>query len=825
MNTRRLPHTAASSRAWEPRRPAGVFGSITRRRDASAPRWAMALLFTHALSLCAAEIDPSKLPPAATRQIDFIRDVKPILQNHCLKCHSDEKPKAHFRLTSREFALKGGEHGVDIIPGQSAKSPLIAYVARLDEEMAMPPEGRGEPLNAGEIGVLRAWIDQGVKWEATLREPATQLSIVPIAGGTAVRGDAKKFRELYWQRDGWDGGLDQFELTEKPAPDSTITASGHVLLDDYKINLSAEKTDLGFARFGWSQFRRYYDDTGGYYPLFSPSTFSLDRDLHMDIGRAWTEVGLTLPHWPKIVVGYDYQYRDGTESTLHWGPVSAGATTRDIYPAFETVSEKTHTFKVDLEYDVAGVTLSDNFRAEWYRLATYSVNESGYTLGASGMSLTTADDRQKYFQGANTFHLEKQLTGWWLASGGFLYSHLSSDGAMDVVTLNPTFLNPIPGAPGWDSQSIQLERESSVFSLSSLLGSWEGLTISLGAQSEWTRQQGFTMAAVTNVLPFASFMIAPETLNANLDRSIFTQDLGLRFTRIPFTTIFADVRFQQDDLGEYDAEQGGLTEFLRRTDMQSDLKDFRVGFNTSPWRRLSLSGDFRRYENTTDYDTLFKEPSTLQGYPAFIRWRDLLSQEAQTKLSFQVSAWLKTSFTYQWLKNHYRTATDPVDGPGPNAPGGISPGESLLAGTYDSQIASLNATLTPWRRLFFSTTFSFQHARTQTDANGAPAIAPYVGNIYSILLNGTYALNDGTDLIAGYSFSTADFSQDNFAQGLPLGAHYHQHAVQAGCQRKLGKNKNIGLQYRYYSYSDAGLGGANDFAAHALFATFAWRLP
>src|SRR4029077_11664849 len=100
-----------------------------------------------------------------------------------------------------------------------------------------------------EVGLLRAWIDQGVKWEPTLQEPATQLSIVPIAGGTAVRGDAKNFREIYWQRDGWNGGVEEFEMTEKPSAGSVITASGHILADDYKINLSAEKTDLGFARF------------------------------------------------------------------------------------------------------------------------------------------------------------------------------------------------------------------------------------------------------------------------------------------------------------------------------------------------------------------------------------------------------------------------------------------------------------------------------------------------------------------------------------------------------------------------------------------------
>jgi len=75
------------------------------------------LLLTPSLVGLGAEIDEARLPSPASQKIDFTRDIKPILQTHCLKCHSDEKPKSHFRLTSRENALKGGQHGVDIISG------------------------------------------------------------------------------------------------------------------------------------------------------------------------------------------------------------------------------------------------------------------------------------------------------------------------------------------------------------------------------------------------------------------------------------------------------------------------------------------------------------------------------------------------------------------------------------------------------------------------------------------------------------------------------------------------------------------------------------
>jgi len=96
-------------------------------------------------------------------------------------------------------------------------------------------------------------------------------------------------------------GLENFEITDRPAPETKVTTSGHIFNEDVKVVLDAEKNGLGFTRLGWLQFRKYDDDSGGYYQPFFPSIYTLDRDLHTDVGRAWADFGLTLPHWPRIV--------------------------------------------------------------------------------------------------------------------------------------------------------------------------------------------------------------------------------------------------------------------------------------------------------------------------------------------------------------------------------------------------------------------------------------------------------------------------------------------------------------------------------------------
>ena len=136
--------------------------------------WVSSLLCVAAVSAEAAEVDLSRLPAPASRPVDFVRDIKPIFEGSCLKCHGPEKQKADLRLDVKAVALQGGMSGPVILPGQSSNSPLVQMVAGLKgEEMFMPPKGK--PLTAEQIGLLRAWIDQGAKWPDGL-DPADYVN-------------------------------------------------------------------------------------------------------------------------------------------------------------------------------------------------------------------------------------------------------------------------------------------------------------------------------------------------------------------------------------------------------------------------------------------------------------------------------------------------------------------------------------------------------------------------------------------------------------------------------------------------------------------------
>jgi len=126
------------------------------------------------------------IPPAVTRSVDFETEVRPIFEASCLECHGPNRQRSDFRIDVKKIVLAGGGSGEpSVVPGKSAESPLIRYVAGLEEDMLMPPDGRGDPLTPEQIGVLRAWIDQGAAWpdhaSATEEDPRDWWSLRPLA--------------------------------------------------------------------------------------------------------------------------------------------------------------------------------------------------------------------------------------------------------------------------------------------------------------------------------------------------------------------------------------------------------------------------------------------------------------------------------------------------------------------------------------------------------------------------------------------------------------------------------------------------------------------
>ncbi len=128
-------------------------------------------------------LSPALLPAAP---VDFVRDVRPLLEKHCVSCHGAEKQKSGLRLDIKEAALTGGDnHGPDIVAGKAKDSPLIQFLVTEDEDELMPPKGR---LAQAEIDLLTRWINEGAVWPdgvdtAQLEDRTDHWAFKPVSEG------------------------------------------------------------------------------------------------------------------------------------------------------------------------------------------------------------------------------------------------------------------------------------------------------------------------------------------------------------------------------------------------------------------------------------------------------------------------------------------------------------------------------------------------------------------------------------------------------------------------------------------------------------------
>jgi hypothetical protein len=130
---------------------------------------ALAAVFGLAFAATAQDAAPAagdaKLPPASTKTgVTFDTDIKPIFTASCGKCHGDTKPRGGIVLTTLEGTLKGGTDGTILTVGDSTKGSLVNAVAHIGDPGSFMPKGKGAAkLTDDQIGLIRAWIDQGAK--------------------------------------------------------------------------------------------------------------------------------------------------------------------------------------------------------------------------------------------------------------------------------------------------------------------------------------------------------------------------------------------------------------------------------------------------------------------------------------------------------------------------------------------------------------------------------------------------------------------------------------------------------------------------------------
>jgi cytochrome c553 len=157
---------------------------------------------------------------ASSSAIEFTRDVRPILREHCFSCHGSEKQKSGLRLDRKKEALLGGDSGLAIQPRKSSESLLIRLVSGKDPDRVMPP--KGDRLKSEQIAVLEQWIDSGANWPDDGSQEPGKTGRDHWAFRAPVRPPVPSVKNNRWIRN----AIDHFILAKlepariKPSPEA-----------------------------------------------------------------------------------------------------------------------------------------------------------------------------------------------------------------------------------------------------------------------------------------------------------------------------------------------------------------------------------------------------------------------------------------------------------------------------------------------------------------------------------------------------------------------------------------------------------------------------
>lgn len=107
--------------------------------------------------------------PVAGGAVDFVKDVKPLLESRCVQCHGPDKASNEYRIDTRDLAFEGGEKSDQtstdpIVPGDARGSLIYQFIATQNPDRRMPPKGKAEPFTPAQVELLRRWIDARADW-------------------------------------------------------------------------------------------------------------------------------------------------------------------------------------------------------------------------------------------------------------------------------------------------------------------------------------------------------------------------------------------------------------------------------------------------------------------------------------------------------------------------------------------------------------------------------------------------------------------------------------------------------------------------------------
>jgi hypothetical protein len=656
-------------------------------------------------------------------------------------------------------------------------------------------------------------------------------------GGTFIDGDNAAFMQRQSIREDAFGGLEGLHLEQDVGKRGLFTIDGRAIFDshDYSVRLELSEPEKGFLRAGYTEFRTWYDGSGGFFPLGTNNWITLyDEELAIDRREFWFEGGLRLPEIPEITLRYSHQIREGQKDSLSWGDalvtgVAAPNNVRGIVPSFWDIDEVRDLFEVDAKHTFGKTDVGLGLRYELFENEN-SRNMRRRPNEASDRRLTQRDGVEGDMFNAHAF-TETRFTEKLMFTTGYSYTTMDTDlsgsriyGAGYDPIYDPLFARRQQRDEGFINLSGGSQLQQYVVNLNLMWTPLANFTVVPAVRVERQDLEGASEFSETIVGSPPALTTAEEEIAAESDRAILdvSESLELRYTGFTNWVLYVRGNWMQGrgDLRETETLlASNVVDLLRDTDFDRSIQKYTVGANWYPLRNLNMGAQYYHKIRSEDYEhTQDTTPNrTGNRYPAFLLAHDFETDDANVRVTWRPRPNLTLVSRYD-----YQISTIEMQGDGL---------AEIESAEVNSHIFSQSISWIPFSRLFVQASVNYALDETDTPANdvvttnGVPlnVVLDSVNDYWNATATIGCVLDEKTDLQAQYFYYRADNYVNNSVAGQPYGVDATEHGITATLIRRLTDRVRWTLKYGFFNNRDRTAGGRNDYDAHLVMTSMQLR--
>jgi hypothetical protein len=651
-------------------------------------------------------------------------------------------------------------------------------------------------------------------------------------GGNIINGDAAQFKQEHRISGDVFGGIQDLHLEQTVGKNATLTVDGHAIFDndDYDVKIDLSQPGLGYIRGGYTEFRSWYDDNGGFAPgdggTWIPPRF---HELTLDRGIAWVELGLRMPDWPEITIHYSHEFRDGDKDSTSWGDTTTPAGTRKIAPAFRNIDETRDILSFDASKTFGNTDIDLGMRYEHNNNDDRLQLQRGVGNSATHRFITQNDKSDlDLFNGHMITETRFSDTFWFTA--GYSYTTLGSDlsGTRIIGTdYNSMFISPLSVLQRRDEGFLNLAGTSEVsdhlFNANLYWMPIKDLTLLSGFRYTHENQDSDATYIGTTVLGTNhTVTFEPTSADTWQDFDNYAERFEARYTGINNWIFWGEGQWTEEcgNVREHSIVDGSVDAMLNKDTSLLGQK-YTIGANWYTLPNLSFSGEY--YYQAAEYDNHFKEDL---GGGQRLQSQDWSTNDFNIRMTYRPNipaplGTLSATTRYDYMQTLISGMWS-VDGLG-----------TRLADEHTALITSsiIGETLTwnPLARLYLQGTLSYVFDDTKTPASNIivtdsePTVLNFQSDYWTVTGGTGFIIDNKTDFHADYTYYRANDYVNNIEVGMPYGMGATEHTVSASVSRQLSPSVRLMLRYAFFHYTDETSGGHNNYNAHSFFSSLQYR--